>query len=184
MVMPRKTRQRVRSLALSVVTLIGIGAAVAFVALWITGYSRRDVFTIRLSASQAVWMESVRGGIQFVHETNTPPDMFESGWQVMQPADPLLSNTRAGFGFVSTTTPIWDGTQSRTIGITAVDVHPLVFVVLFGGAGSFSARRWWIRRRSVVEGLCPRCGYDLRASPGRCPECGTESEDLGHPAGA
>ena len=47
---------------------------------------------------------------------------------------------------------------------------PLLFAAVLPAA---SLSGWRRRRRWMCAGLCPSCGYDLRATPGRCPECGT-----------
>jgi hypothetical protein len=50
-----------------------------------------------------------------------------------------------------------------------------LLVVMTGGAGWWIGRRPRLVRGRIKRGLCVACGYDLRATPGRCPECGYES---------
>jgi hypothetical protein len=42
-----------------------------------------------------------------------------------------------------------------------------------------NVRRRWQRFHPQPAALCPRCAYDLRATPGRCPECGREAAGVG-----
>ena len=55
-------------------------------------------------------------------------------------------------------------------------VAPLWAGVVVFAAPPALLLRWRVRaRRRARRGLCARCGYDLRESPARCPECGTAS---------
>ena len=53
----------------------------------------------------------------------------------------------------------------------------LVIPHALGGALLAVALEYPSHKRKKL-GLCLKCGYDLRASVGRCPECGTSFESI------
>jgi hypothetical protein len=84
---------------------------------------------------------------------------------------PVPSASLAGrLGFASAVYP-WPG-----VGAERMFRVPTWFVVLTCVAAAAPSWYAWGRRRQrrrrKDRGLCRSCGYDLRATPGRCPECG------------
>jgi hypothetical protein len=78
-----------------------------------------------------------------------------------------------GFGRFDRTYPQPAGSAVRQSGVLLpawflAGVFAILPMIAF-----IDLRRRRIRRQRTNDGACPTCGYDLRATPDRCPECGT-----------
>jgi hypothetical protein len=76
-----------------------------------------------------------------------------------------------GYGSVDLNEPEMLRSSIRVLMIPHAYVG-ILFALLPAAAATRALRRRQRRRLRQQSGLCPHCGYDLRATPTRCPECG------------
>jgi hypothetical protein len=81
--------------------------------------------------------------------------------------------TRLGLGYVHRT--ITDATKSRKF--TAAVIRYEVLLLLASIPPVWKGAKW-VRRQLRRCIACSQCGYDLRATPDRCPECGKATRPL------
>jgi len=155
---------------------------VAACVLWAGSYSRAAGFRRgTMPGYQGVY--SVRGRIVCVSMRYPQPGGGHSPgpwrFQAQDGADPHVVSPPAptrqflGLGYASAPWPgpQWAGPSPYHMTVLTLP-HWLIVTAsalpVTAGAGRRAARR-----RRTDRGLCLSRGYDLRATPGRCPECGT-----------
>jgi hypothetical protein len=174
--------RHITQLTYRVLTGFSLAVFIGICTLWIRGHSKRDLITLTLADGRIAWIESVRNGIQVVHEANAAPTAYHWNRSVETPVDPLPARLHYGFGYFSGDVPImFNGDDPRIVTMFVLAVPDAGIVAISAVLPSL-----WVARRCrhivhshrnslrATQGLCMHCGYDLRASKGRCPECGRE----------
>jgi hypothetical protein len=187
---------------LNIATTISLLMCLVTVVCWARSYSRSDYVAyarqfeteLRTTPDRSMgrtdhFLGSERGAVHLERTTSPPPADFAWSPPEVPPglragSEPLAVRDRLAefhdlghrcgkFGFIvhETPAPTWRAAFVPPHTRTALVVPHWFAAALFATAPV----RWINRRRlkrGFARGLCPTCGYDLRATPERCPECG------------
>jgi hypothetical protein len=134
-------------------------------------------------------LSSARGELRYVYVTEwplparalfgaVPAGMLDSRPAVFysSASRPYFQWERWGFRWIDTDVVL--PLARPHVRAWAVSVPHWFPAAVFGLISLSAVPRWMRMSRRLRKGLCSNCGYDLRASIARCPECGKRIEPL------
>jgi hypothetical protein len=162
--------KRLARILLNVATALSLLLCVATVALWVRTHYVLDDWQ-RFGGGTGLFILTPRGELALMwgplHQRHTSAPV---GWTYQKHGSPAdWGGDRRGEQLVFRVPglEVWELRQPEArevvlrlwLVVSFFALLPLIYV----------ARK----RRRVPQGICPSCGYDLRATPECCPECGT-----------
>jgi hypothetical protein len=157
--------RKLARIILNALTALSLVLCVAACVLWVRSYSHHDNLTGLHADGLRMW-ESVACSMHYWRSPSTLLARVKGflGWTYEHRPNALYREvwgrfeiTHRGPGDINIWVPYW-------MTCAACAFLPACWLVR-----PFVRRR---RDRSRTSGLCRVCGYDLRATPARCPECG------------
>jgi hypothetical protein len=188
--------KRLRRSLSAVLTVLSLLLSIAAASLWVRSYWRDTTLeSTKLQARGNLWRFStwelkwVRGDLNWdetVWLLNSPSMFNEPDWGDLS-GKLILRDRPVADVIILKQTPLqhlwfrfnWksyhnspeDPDPTTVWGSSRLIQIPLWLLVLVFGAAP-TIRGWRVIRKTRSHGICQRCGYDLRATPERCPECG------------
>ncbi|HZL33768.1 MAG TPA: hypothetical protein VFC78_00575 [Tepidisphaeraceae bacterium] len=144
------------SLVLKIVSALSLALAALTAVCWIYSY-RSTVASIPFRAQAQEWEMTCRRGLFKIN--NEPQRKLDAS------TFRLMGTIFTRSIFRKPQTPLAEYALS---GLQVL----LVFLVLPSARLANLLWKRHVLRYRAARCLCTRCGYDLRATPGRCPECG------------
>jgi hypothetical protein len=172
---------------LRLLTALSAALFAAVIAIWVRSYFSTDIAVLQPRIDYVLHAYGIgwgRGYIVVVYEAVThvgvprfrfeslPPKRMDGGWMSADQIFHVL-----GIRMIS---------RSQTVMINVPVREVALYMPCAWAAALFAIlpADWLLRRRrlALIEkrkaaGECIRCGYDMRATPERCPECGAPATD-------
>ena len=178
-------------------TLLSAGSlllCVAAVALWVRGRHVGEWVCYAFGDSQVACLHSAEGSVAAILMRDSPPPDQRWVYEQSRPPqlhtpvhyegiDPALMEALGDKATVYRLGGFWawnydialhwtKDTRTKQRGVAVPWWSIAALSALLPARWLQLRRREARRRRRQKRGLCHACGYDLRATPGRCPECG------------